>query len=172
MFILKNHVFLYMFPLTSVTIPKKQNLQTNYCQCLFHGYSAVKTTQLLRFKKPHLVHFEKSCLLYIFSLQPGTIPKNSFFQTNYGQCLFAGTLPQKLSNFYVSESHTMFILKNHIFLYIFPLTSGTILNFFLFQTNYGQCLFHGYSAAKTTQLLSFKKPHHVHFKKSCRAFSL
>ena len=43
---------------------KKQNLQTNYGQCLFHGYSAVKTTQLLRPKKPPCSFRKIMCFVY------------------------------------------------------------------------------------------------------------
>ena len=59
-------------------------------------------------------------------LKPGTIPKFVLFQANYGQCLFTGTLQQRFPIFYVPGSHSMFFFFNHIFTYIFPLTSGAI----------------------------------------------
>ena len=102
-----------MFLLISWTIPNKQHLQRNYGTCLFHVFSAVKIIKLLRLQKAHHVHFEKVCVLYIFSLQSGAIPKYFLFHIRNlcPMCISRVLCRNIYSTFCVLESHIMFILK-------------------------------------------------------------
>ena len=82
---------------------------------LICGYSAAKTTKLLRFRKPHHVHFENSHLFVYFSFHVWDDSQMFSFSNKVRPMFIPRVLCRENdSTFKFSKRDTMLILKNQV----------------------------------------------------------